>query len=393
MDIRTMRPAWVEVDLDALSHNIQEVRRLTSKDSLIMAAVKADAYGHGAVEASKVFLGNGAERLGVATLTEALELRKARIKAPILNFGYTTEEQFENLIENEISATIYTYRQACVLEEVASRLGKRVIVHLKMDTGMGRLGFQPNSEAIRAIEKINVLPHIELEGIFTHFAISDTSDKTYTRRQFKLFMLVLKKLKARGVEPPIRHVSNSAAIIDLPEYDLDMVRPGIMLYGYEPGPEVKLEKVKLRPAMTLKARLSNIKTVPSGTGISYGLTYVTKRPSIIGTIPLGYADGYRRALSNRGWVDIHGDRSPIVGRVCMDQCMVDLTDASSVEIGDEVILFGGGCAPRVEEMAKLLDTIPHEVTCDVARRVPRLYSRNRDVVAVHDYLLEWSSHT
>jgi len=200
-------------------------------------------------------------------------------------------------------------------------------------------------------------------------------------------MRVLKKLKARGVEPPIRHVANSATIIDLPEYDLDMVRPGIMLYGYEPGPEVKLERVKLRPAMTLKARLSNIKTVPSGTGISYGLTYVTKRSSIIGTIPLGYADGYRRALSNRGWVDIHGNRSPIVGRVCMDQCMIDLTDAGSVEIGDEVILFGGGCAPGVEEMAKLLDTIPHEVTCNVARRVPRLYSRNREVVAVRDYLL------
>jgi alanine racemase len=387
MDVRTMRPAWAEVDLDALSHNIQEVRRLTSKDSMIMAAVKADAYGHGAVEASKVFLRNGADRLGVATLTEALELREACIKAPILTFGYTTEEQFETLIENEISATIYTYRQARALEEVAARLGKKVIVHVKLDTGMGRLGFQPNSEAIRAIEKINMLAHIELEGIYTHFAISDAADKTYTRRQFGLFMWVLKKLKARGVEPSIRHVANSAAIIDLPEYDLDMVRPGIMLYGYEPGPEVKLERISLRPAMTLKAHLSNIKTVSKGTGISYGLTYITKRLSIIGTIPLGYADGYRRALSNRGWVDIHGDRSPIVGRVCMDQCMIDLTDADGVEIGDEVILFGGGCAPRVEEIARLLDTIPHEVTCAVARRVPRLYSRNREAVSVRDYLL------
>jgi alanine racemase len=387
MDVRTMMPAWAEVDLDALSHNIQEVRRLTSKDSMIMAAVKADAYGHGAVEASKVFLRNGADRLGVATLTEAQELREACIKAPILIFGYTTEEQFETLIENEISATTYTYRQARALEEVAARLGKKVIVHVKLDTGMGRLGFQPNSEAIRAIVKINMLAHIELEGIYTHFAISDAADKTYTHRQFELFMWVLKKLKARGVEPSIRHVANSAAIIDLPEYDLDMVRPGIMLYGYEPGPEVKVERISLRPAMTLKAHLSNIKTVSKGTGISYGLTYITKRPSIIGTIPLGYADGYRRALSNKGWVDIHGDRSPIVGRVCMDQCMIDLTDADGVEIGDEVILFGGGCAPRVEEMARLLDTIPHEVTCAVARRVPRLYSRNREAVSVRDYLL------
>jgi alanine racemase len=354
---------------------------------MIMAAVKADAYGHGAVEASKVFLGNGADRLGVATLTEALELREACIKAPILNFGYTTEEQFENLIENGISATIYTYRQARALEDVAASLGKKAIVHVKLDTGMGRLGFQPNSEAIRAIEKISMLAHIELEGIYTHFAISDAADKTYTRRQFELFMWFLKKLKARGVEPSIRHVANSATIIDLPEYDLDMVRPGIMLYGYEPGPEVNLVRVNLRPAMTLKARLSNIKTVPNGTGISYGLMYITKRQSIIGTIPLGYADGYRRVLSNRGWVDVNGDRAPIVGRVCMDQCMIDLTDAGGVEIGDEVILFGGGCAPRVEEMAKLLDTIPHEITCAVARRVPRLYSRNREAVAICDYLL------
>jgi alanine racemase len=190
-------------------------------------------------------------------------------------------------------------------------------------------------------------------------------------------MRVLKKLKARGVEPPIRHVANSAAIIDLPEYDLDMVRPGIMLYGYEPGPEVKLERVNLRPAMTLKARLSNIKTVPIGTGISYGLTYVTKRPSIIGTIPLGYADGYRRALSNRGWVDIHGNRSPIVGRVCMDQCMIDLTDAGRAEIGDEVILFGGGCAPSVEEMAKLLDTIHTRLPAALRDESSTLFKKQR----------------
>jgi alanine racemase len=387
MDARTIRPAWAEVDLDALSHNIREVRRLTSKDSKILAAVKADAYGHGAVEASRVFLGNGADRLGVATLTEALELRDACIEAPILTFGYTTEEQFETLIKNGISATIYTHCQAQSLEDAAARLGEKAIVHVKVDTGMGRLGFQTNSEAIRAIAKIDSLPHLELEGIYTHFAISDATDKTYTRRQFELFMWVLNELKTRGVEPSIRHVANSATIIDLPEYDLDMVRPGIMLYGYEPGPEVKLERVSLRPAMTLKARLSNVKTVPQGVGISYGHTFTTSRPSIIGTLPIGYADGYRRGLSNRGWVDVNGDRVPIVGRVCMDQCMIDLTDAGGAKIGDEVTLFGGGCAPRVEDIAKLLDTIPHEVTCAVARRVPRLFTRNKKGVVARDYLL------
>jgi alanine racemase len=199
-------------------------------------------------------------------------------------------------------------------------------------------------------------------------------------------MWVLAELKKQGVEPRIKHVSNSAAIIDLPEYALDMVRPGIMLYGYEPSPDVDLSKVSLKPAMALKARLSNVKTVTKGAGIGYGLTFTTKRPSIIGTLPIGYADGYRRALSNRSWVDFHGDKVPIVGRVCMDQCIIDLTDAEAAQIGDEVILFGGGCAPRVEEMAKLLDTIPHEVTCAIARRVPRVFLKGGKVFEIHDYL-------
>jgi alanine racemase len=380
------RPAWAEVDLDALAHNIREVRRLTDKDAMILAAVKADAYGHGAVTASKTFLDNGADRLGVATLTEAVELRSAGIDAPILNLGYTPEENYDALVRNRVAATVYTLHQAEALDETAARLGAKAVAHVKVDTGMGRLGFQPNDAAIRAIAEIDSLPNVELEGIYTHFAVSDAADKTYTRRQFELFTWVLTELRKRRVEPPIRHVSNSAAIIDLPEYALDLVRPGIMLYGYEPSPDVKLDRVSLMPAMTLKARLSNVKAVPEGAGISYGLTYTTKRPSIIGTLPLGYADGYRRALSTRGWVDFHGDRVPIVGRVCMDQCMIDLTDAGAAEIGDDVTLFGGGCAPRVEDVAKILDTIPHEVTCVVARRVPRIYIKGGKVVGVRDYL-------
>ncbi|MCX6649600.1 MAG: alanine racemase [Candidatus Bathyarchaeota archaeon] len=380
------RPVWAEVDLDALAHNIREVRRLTNRDAEILAAVKADAYGHGAVTASKTFLDNGADRLGVATLTEAVELRNAGIDAPILNLGYTPDEHYDTLIRNRVAATIYTPRQAEALDEAAARLSAEAVAHIKVDTGMGRLGFQPSDEAIRAIAKIDGLQNVRIEGIYTHFAISDAADKTYTRHQFELFTWVLAELKKKGVEPPIRHVSNSAAIIDLPEYALDMVRPGIMLYGYEPSPDVALSRVSLKPAMTLKARLSNVKAVPESAGISYGLTYTTKRPSIIGTLPIGYADGYRRALSNRGWVDVHGDRAPIVGRVCMDQCMIDLTDAGAAEIGDEVTLFGGGCAPRVEEVAKLTDTIPHEVTCAVARRVPRVFTKGRKAVEVRDYL-------
>lgn len=251
---------------------------------------------------------------------------------------------------------------------------------------MGRLGFQPSNGAVRAIAEIDALPNVELEGIFTHFAISDAADKTYTRLQYELFTWVLAELRKLGVEPPIRHVSNSAAIIDLPEYALEMVRPGIMLYGYEPSPDLDLKRVSLKPAMTLKARLSNVKAVAEGAGISYGITYKTKRPSIIGTLPIGYADGYRRALSNRGWVDFKGVRALIVGRVCMDQCMIDLTDAGAAEIGDEVTLFGGGCAPRVEEIASQIDTIPHEVTCAIARRVPRVFLKSGKIVEVRDYL-------
>jgi len=381
-----VRPAWAEVELDALAHNIREVRRLTHRNSMILAAVKADAYGHGAVQSSRVFLKNGADRLGVATLTEALELRRAGIEAPILNLGYTSIEQFEQLIEGNVQATIYNLAHAITLDKTAARLGAKAVVHVKIDTGMGRLGFQLGSDTVRAITKIAKLPNVELEGIYTHFAVSDAADKTYTRGQFELFNRFLEELRKVGVEPPIRHVSNSAAIIDLPEYDLDMVRPGIMLYGYEPGPDVDLTRVTLRPAMALKARLSNVKAVPAGRGISYGLTYTTSRPSVIGTLPIGYADGYRRALSNRGWVDIRGEKAPIVGRVCMDQCMIDLTDVGGAEIGDEVTLFGGGCAPSVEETARLLDTIPHEVTCAVARRVPRVYTKSGRAVESIDYL-------
>ena len=388
MDACAKMSIWAEVDLDALAHNICEVRRLTAKESLILAAVKADAYGHGAVTSSKIFLENGADRLGVARLREAVELRDAGIEVPILNLGYTPEAQYPTLIERDITATIYTLDQAQALDDAAARLNTKAVIHIKIDTGMNRLGFQPNDETIRAIAKINALHNVEIEGIYTHFAVSDIADKTYTHRQFELFILVLKELRAFGIEPPIKHVSNSAAIIDLPEYDLDMVRPGIMLYGYESGSGVDLSQVSLKPAMALKTRISNVKTVPMGVGISYGLTYTTKHPSIIGTLPVGYADGYRRGLSNRGWVDYHGKKAPIIGRVCMDQCMIDLTYAVGAEIGDEVTLFGGGCAPSVEEIARMIDTIPHEVTCNIARRVPRVYLKSSRVVEIRDYLEE-----
>lgn len=385
MAMSASRPAWAEVDLDALAHNMREVRRLTDPHAEIMAAVKADAYGHGAVTSSRTFLESGADRLGVATLIEAIELRSAGIEAPILNLGYTPDESWGTLIENDVAATVYTLQQAESLNK-AARYSKKAVIHIKIDTGMGRLGFQPNDASIRAIAKIAKLKNLDLEGIFTHFAISDAADKTYTQRQYELFNWTLEELRKVGVKPRMKHVSNSAAIIDLPEYALDMVRPGIMLYGYKPSPDVDMTKLTLKPAMSLRAHLSNVKTVPAGAGLSYGLTYTTQRSSIIGTLPIGYADGYRRALSNKGWTDFHGVKTPIVGRVCMDQCMVDLTEAGEAQIGDEVILFGDGCAPSVDELTKMLDTIPHEITCDIARRVPRVYKKAGKVVETTNYL-------
>jgi len=382
----TIRPVWAEIDLDALTHNIREVRRITSKTTKIMAVVKADAYGHGAIPTSKIFLNNGADSLGVANLTEAIELRRAGIDSPILNLGYTPTESYGDLLANRVTATIYDVGHAHALDLTSGKQGVRSIVHVKIDTGMNRLGFKPNAETIRAIKIISKMPNIELEGIFTHFAVSDT-DKNYTRCQFKLFTWILNELSKVGVEIPVKHVSNSAAIIDLPEYALDMVRPGIMLYGYRPSSFANSVSVMLKPAMSLKTRLSNVKTVTQGVGISYGLTYTTHRPSIIGTLPIGYADGYRRALSNKGWASINGKKASVIGHVCMDQCMIDLTDHNDAENGDEVILFGGGVAPSVEETAKLLDTIVHEVTCAISRRVPRVYLKKLKLVEVRDYLL------
>jgi len=386
-ETRLIRPAWAEIHLERLAHNVREARRVTPSSSMIMAAVKADGYGHGAVEASRVFLANGADRLATATLGEAVHLRRHGIEAPILVLGYVHEYLYPPLLRHGVSATVYRLDHAEALSSSAVNAGIEAVVHMKVDTGMGRLGFGVD-EAADAIIEIDSLPGIKVEGVFTHFAVSDEADKTYTRAQYDRYMRVIKELDDRGLDVPVKHVSNSAAVIDVPEYSLDMVRPGIMLYGIYPSPHVDHKKVELVPAMTLKAKVSHVKTVPPGTGISYGLTYVTDRESRIATVPVGYADGYRRGLSNVGWVAIHGRRAPVVGRVCMDQCMVDVTDGGKVEAGDAVTLFGDGSdgAPTVEEVADRLGTIAHEVTCGVGRRVPRVYIKEGEVISVRDLL-------
>ncbi len=388
-----VRPVWAEINLDDLAHNIKEVRRITRKESLVTAVVKANAYGHGSIEAAKVFLENGADRLAVATLQEAIELKKAGIEVPILILGPIPSEQHFLALKWDIIETIFTYESAKKLSELAIKNKKKVKIHIKIDTGMGRIGFLPEEDSIKQIEAISKLPNLEIEGIFTHFAKADEIDKTSAKKQFERFQWVIKKLEEIGINIPIKHVSNSAATIDLPEFNLDMVRAGIMIYGLYPSNEVDKEKIDLRPAMTLKAKITNVKKVPKNTGISYGHKFITKDESIIGTIPIGYADGFTRLLSSKVEVLVKGKRVPVVGRICMDQCMLDLSDVEDVEIGDEVVIFGNGekGVPHIDEVAEKLGTINYEIVCMVGRRVPRVYIKNGEIVKVVDYLIDSST--
>jgi alanine racemase len=384
-----IRPVWAEVNLDNLAHNMREVRRIVPKPTLIMTAVKADGYGHGAKMCAETFIENGADMLAVATPDEGFQLRDWGIDTPILCLGYIPDYLHRKAIEKGITPTIYSHEQGLHLNKAAQELNSVARFHVKIDTGMSRLGYQPNEDSVKSIVELSKMPRLELEGVFTHFAVSDEADKGYAKMQHEKYMEIISKLEERGVKIPIKHVSNSAAIIDLPEYNHDMVRPGIMLYGYYPSPEVNHKRVDLKQAMTLHAQISHVKTVPPGTGISYGLTYTTKRESRIATIPMGYADGYKRSLSNKGYVEIHGQRAPIVGRVCMDQFMVDVTEIHNVAVGDEVTLMGypGGVAPDGEKMAELMGTITHEVTCQISRRVPRVYTSDGAFVEVKNYLM------
>jgi alanine racemase len=378
---------WSEIDLKAISHNVRELRRITSPGSRLMAVVKANGYGHGAVEVTLAALENGADCIGVARMVEGLHLRRAGITAPILILGYTPPEHSETLVAHRLTQTVYTFEAAETLSEAAVRLQTRAKVHIKVDTGMGRLGLLPDSPRIsllgkhlpgnaqRVIESISRLPRVEMEGIFTHFAAADSRDKTYTLQQLERFLEFLDKLKVHGLEFPLRHAANSAALIDLPETHLDMVRPGISLYGFYPSGEVNRERVSLTPAMMLKTRVIQVKMVPAGFHVSYGLTYQTENPTIIATVSVGYADGLNRLLSSRGQMLVRGSRAQIAGRICMDLTLLDVGHIPEVSIGDEVVIFGSQgqeCIP-VEEMAEALNTIHYEIVTSLASRVERVF--------------------
>lgn len=385
--MKNIRPVWAEVDLKAIENNIKEIKRV-AKDKEIIAVVKADAYGHGALDVVPVLLKNGADRLAVAVITEAIELREAGINVPILILGYTPISFADDIINYDIEQTVFDLNYAKELSKAALRLGKKAKIHISLDTGMGRIGFIPNEESINAIEEISKLDGIEITGMFTHFSTADEADKNYTREQFEKYKWTVDQLEKRDINVGIKHVANSATIIDLEEYYYDAIRPGIILYGYYPSNEVNKEKIKIRPALTLKSHVIHLKEVKEGTYISYGRKYVTKGIEKIATLPIGYADGYTRLLSGKVKVIINNKLVPVVGRICMDQCMVNVSELDSVKVGDEVILLGEteNCKYNADNIAKEIDTISYEILCMIGKRVPRVYKINESIVSTRHYL-------
>jgi len=384
---KIMRPVWAEIDLDKAAYNMKNIKKIVG-DKEVIAVVKADCYGHGADDLAPVFLENGASRLAVAILTEGIELRKKNITAPIMILGYTPLELSEELINNDIEQTVYDLEYAKKLSSLAEKLGKKAKIHIALDTGMGRIGFIPNEKSIEDVVEIASLKGIEIIGIFTHFSTADEYDKTYTNEQFKKIKDFIAELEKRNINIPLKHVSNSGAIMDMPETYLDAVRAGIILYGYYPSNEVNKEKLDIKPILTLKTTISHVKEVEEGTSISYGRTFITKKKSKIATIPIGYADGYSRLLSGKAKVIINGKFVPVVGRICMDQCMIDVTDIGKVKVGDEVILLGeeGNLKFNADDFAEIMGTINYEITCMLKQRIPRVYIKEGKVVSVRNYI-------
>ncbi len=361
------------IHLDAIYNNIQEVKKNIGDDTRILAIVKANAYGHGAVPVAKA-ISDKVYGFAVATVKEALELRHNGINNFILILGYACKAEYEVMIRNDITFALLTKEMAYDISECATRLNMTAKCHIKINTGMNRIGFPVNDETVCDIEDIDNLPNMDCEGIFMHFATADEKDKSFSHEQFKKFMWLIDELKGRDIEFKIRHCANSAAIIDMPEYKLDMVREGIVLYGLLPSREVN-RGLNFKPAMEIKSHVIFVKDLPAGEGISYGRTYVAEHDMRVATIAMGYADGYPRSLSSKGYVLIHGKKAPILGRVCMDQMVVDVTDIPQVKVEDVVTIVGydGDSAVTIDELADLSNRFNYEFVCDISERVEKKY--------------------
>lgn len=369
------RPAWLEISPANLQYNCETVKKIVGEKVKVCAVVKANGYGHGVIETSKACLAAGADFLAVAMLTEAMELREAGFTCPILILGWTPEEGYAQAIQQQIRLAVFDAEEAARLNAKALAMGKKALVHLKLDTGMSRIGFQADEDGLATAEAILSMEGITVEGIFSHFSKADEADKTFAKNQLAIFKRFCAQLEERtGVRIPIRHMAASAGIIDLPEGHLDMVRPGIMLYGFQPSAEMH-NVADLKPALVWKARVGRVQLLPAGRLIGYNGTFELQQDTLVATVPVGYADGYNRLLSNYGYVLCQGKKLPIIGKVCMDQFMVDASQVPKLQVGDTVTLLGtdGDVSITVTEMAAMLKTIEHEIVCGIAPRVPKFY--------------------
>lgn len=377
------------INLDAIIANLEQMKSNLDKDVKIVAVVKTDGYGHGAIPIAKEL-----EKIpyvygyATATVGESLALRREGIKKPILCLGYTFPESYEKLVSEEIRPTVFREDQAKLFSEVAEKTGKTVKVHVKVDTGMSRIGITPDEEGAAFVKMVAELPNVEVEGVFTHFSKADETDKTFAHKQLSVFETFVEKLERQGISIPYKHISNSAGIIELPQAHKDLVRAGIILYGLWPSDEVVRDKIQLIPALTLKSHVVFVKEIEDKTPVSYGGTFVADGKRKIATIPLGYGDGYPRSLSNKGYVLIHGQKAPITGRVCMDQFMVDVTDIPDVKCGDEVTLIGRDKDEMItiEQLGEMSGRFNYEFVCDLSKRIPRVFTKGNEVVETIVYI-------
>lgn len=376
------------IDLDAIEYNIEKMKENLPEDTKLIVVAKADCYGHGALQTTSLLsLKEYVWGFAVATLDEAIVLRRGGITKPILVLGCIFPEQWIDALENNIRITVYTEELTKVLSDLAVKIGRKAYVHVKLDTGMGRIGFTPGKEGADKIEEISKLPNIVMEGLYTHFSKADEGDKSYTMKQMEAYTWMKEELTGRGITFSYYHCCNSAGIIDLKGAGQNLSRAGISTYGMYPSEEVHKENVDLKPALELISHVAFVKWVDEGEMISYGGTYVTKRRTKIATIPVGYGDGYPRSLSNKGYMLIHGKKAPIIGRVCMDQCMVDVTEIEDVKFGDEVVLVGrdGDEYLSVETLSRLSGRFNYEFVCLMGKRIPREYIRRGEIQEQMDY--------
>ena len=379
---------YAQIDLDAIAFNIDQMKRNLTPGCKMMPVIKTDGYGHGASPIARML--QDKEYIwgfAVATLEEALLLRKAQIEKPILVLGCVFPEQYVEMLKNNIRACVYSEEMAEHISNVAVQENVTAHIHIKVDTGMNRLGFLANQQSVESIERITKMKKISAEGIFSHMARADEWNKTFTEKQIKTFQWMIDALKEQGVEFQHHHLANSASIIDVPDSYYDMVRAGIAMYGLYPSDEITKESVVLKPALSLKSRVIFVKEIEANMPVSYGGSFVSKQKMKIATVPVGYGDGYPRSLSNKGYVLVRGKKAPIVGRVCMDQFMVDVSDIDGVQFGDTVTLIGwdGDEHVSVEELSGLSDRFHYEFVCDLGKRIPRVFIRNGEIVGQMDY--------